>query len=253
MEPIRIIPCLDVAEGRVVKGVNFVNLRDMGDPVELAQYYEEEGADELVFLDISATHEGRKTQLTWVQEVAKELRIPFCVGGGVNSVESARQLLDVGVDKVAVNSAAIQNPELVRDLAEMIGSQSVVVAVDAKRSSALGWEVFAKGGREATGIKVLDWVAKMEAFGAGEILLTSMDGDGTKAGFDNQLYAEVRKVCNLPLIASGGAGQLSDFKSVISEGGVDAVLAASLFHSKQMQIIDLKKYLVKQGLVCRVE
>jgi len=249
--PIRVVPCLDISNGKVVKGVNFVDIREMGDPIELAAYYEEEGADELVFLDITATHEQRDTRFDWVEKVARELRIPFCVGGGVRSVEDARRLLDIGVDKVAVNSAALQRPELIAEISEMIGSQSLVVATDVKRNDNGAWDVYTHGGRKNTGRDALDWIAQAELLGAGELLITSMDGDGTLKGFDVELYAKVRAASKLPIIASGGAGTKQHFADVVSQGGADAVLAASLFHTKTLKIKELKSFLKDQNIACR--
>ena len=241
----RIIPCLDVKDGRVVKGVRFERLRDMGDPAELAARYDAEGADELVFLDISASAERRRTQAAWVNGVAKRLSIPFTVGGGVSSVEEVRALLRAGADKVAVNTAAVRRPELVRELAEVFGAQCVVGAVDLKRDADLGWRVFAQGGKEATDLAAQGWLPRLVALGAGELLLTSMDRDGTGDGFDLDL---LRFAANLgvPVIASGGAGTEAHFLDAL-EAGADAVLAATLFHEGALPIPKLKTFLAAHG------
>lgn len=251
----RIIPCLDVKNGRVVKGQSFVNLKDAGDPVELAAFYDKEGADELVFLDISASLEGRKTMIEMVKETAKTISIPFTVGGGINSVEDIKNLLRAGADKVSLNSAAIKNPQLISQAAKIFGSQCIILAIDAKRvpgkDKPLAWEVFSKGGTEATGKDVLAWAQEGVKLGAGEILLTSMDQDGQKDGFDIQLNAGVCNLVNVPVIASGGAGKSEDFLEVFSKTKVDAGLAASIFHFREIKIKELKIYLKDQGVEVR--
>lgn len=248
----RIIPCLDVKDGRVVKGVNFVNLVDAGDPVACAKAYDSAGADELVFLDITASSDGRDTVVDMVRQVAKEVFIPFTVGGGIRTVEDFRTLLNAGADKVAVNSAAVRRPELIREAAEKFGSQCVVCAIDAKRKDAGGWEVYLNGGRINTGIDAVSWAAQAERLGAGEILLTSMDCDGTKAGYDLELTKTVSQSVQIPVIASGGAGRMEHFLDAFTEGAADAVLAASLFHFKEIEIIDLKRYLKEHGISVRI-
>ncbi|MGC9395110.1 MAG: imidazole glycerol phosphate synthase subunit HisF [Anaerolineae bacterium] len=248
----RIIPCLDVKEGRVVKGVNFVNLRDAGDPVEQARVYDAQGADELVFLDISATHEGRQTMIQVVRQVAVEVFMPFTVGGGVRVIDDVRNLLLAGADKVSINSAAARKPEILTQGAERFGSQCIVLAVDAKcRADATGWEVYINGGRIPTGLDAVEWCARGVELGAGEILLTSMDGDGTLAGYDVALTRAVAEAVSVPVIASGGAGMPAHFAEVLTEGKADAALAASLFHDRVLDIRDLKAYLVEQGIVVR--
>ena len=249
----RIIPCLDVKNGRVVKGVNFVNLIDAGDPVECAAVYDKAGADELVFLDITASSDARDTVVDMVEAVAKRVFIPFTVGGGIRSVEDFRKILNAGADKVSVNSAAVKNPELIKEAAEKFGSQCVVVAIDAKRKAdGSGWEVYLNGGRVNTGIDALEWAKKAEELGAGEILLTSMDCDGTKAGYDIELTRLVTESVNIPVIASGGAGKMEHFYDVIENAGASAVLAASLFHYNEMSISDLKKYLKDRNIPVRI-
>lgn len=244
MHTIRVIPCLDVHKGRVVKGVNFVNLVDAGDPVECAVAYDKAGADEVVFLDITASSDGRDTVVDMVREVAKKLFIPFTVGGGIRTVDDFKVILREGADKVAVNSAAIKRPELIKEAAEKFGSQCVVVAIDAKRrESGDGWNIYLNGGRVDTGIDALEWAKKAEALGAGEILLTSMDCDGTKAGFDIELTRMIADAVNIPVIASGGAGTLDHFVEAVKEGHADAVLAASLFHFKELEIKEVKQYM----------
>jgi imidazole glycerol-phosphate synthase subunit HisF len=248
----RIIPCLDVKDGRVVKGVNFVNLRDAGDPVELASIYDREGADELVFLDISASVEGRATMIEVVRQTAGEITIPFTVGGGISSVDDMTRLLRAGADKIGINTAAIKNPQLVLDGARRFGSQCIVVAIDAKYNSEWGeWEVYTHGGRQATGIKALDWAKRVQDLGAGEILLTSMDADGTKDGFDIPLTRAVSQALSIPVIASGGAGSKSDFYDVFTEGCADAGLAATIFHYKEMTIAEIKQDLRIKGVEVR--
>ncbi len=248
----RIIPCLDVKDGRVVKGVNFVNLRDAGDPVELAAIYDKEGADELVFLDISASVEGRATMVEVVRQTAGEITIPFTVGGGISSVDDMKRLLRAGADKIGINTAAVRNPQLVSDGARKFGSQCVVVAIDAKFNPEWGeWEVFTHGGRNATGIKTLEWAKRMEELGAGEILLTSMDADGTKDGFDVKLTRAVSELLTIPVIASGGAGRADHFYDVFTEGKADAGLAATIFHYKELTIQGVKDDLKSKGVEIR--
>jgi cyclase len=248
----RIIPCLDVKDGRVVKGVNFVNLRDAGDPVELAAIYDQEGADELVFLDISASFEGRATMVEVVRKTAGEITIPFTVGGGIASVDDMKRLLRAGADKIGINTAAVTNPQLVSDGARRFGSQCIVVAVDAKYNEQWGeWEVFTHGGRKATGIKALAWTKRMEELGAGEILLTSMDADGTKDGFDLKLTKAVSETISIPVIASGGAGRIDHFYDVFTEGKADAGLAATIFHYKELTIHEVKDDLRAKGVEIR--
>lgn len=246
----RIIPCLDVAQGRVVKGTNFVNLRDAGDPVELAAYYDREGADELVFLDITASHEQRKTIIDVVKNTAKEVFIPLTVGGGIGSVEDIRGLLKAGADKISLNTAAVRNPALVEEAARIFGTQCIVVAVDAKRRGE-SWEVFTHGGRTATDLDVIEWVKLVEDLGAGEILLTSMDRDGTNDGYDLDLTCAVSNAVNIPVIASGGAGNLQHLLEGVTQGKADAVLAASIFHYKKHTIAEAKEYLKENGVVVR--
>ena len=253
MHTVRIIPCLDVNNGRVVKGVNFVNLIDAGDPVEIATAYDKAGADEVVFLDITASSDGRKTVVNMVRRVAKQLFIPFTVGGGIRSIDDFKEILREGADKVAVNSAVIKRPELISEAAEKFGSQCVVVAIDAKRQSDNNkWNIFLNGGRIDTGIDAVEWAKKAEMLGAGEILLTSMDCDGTKSGYDIELTRAVSEAVSIPVIASGGAGKLEHFKNVLLEGKADAVLAASLFHFKELEIKEVKEYLDKTGIPVRI-
>lgn len=247
----RIIPCLDVKDGRVVKGVNFVNLIDAGDPVETAKAYNKAGADELVFLDITASSDNRNTVVDMVKRVAREVFIPFTVGGGIRTVENFSEILNAGADKVSVNSAAIKNPALISDAAKKFGSQCVVVAIDAKKSGD-SWEVFLNGGRVNTGLDAIEWAKKAESLGAGEILLTSMDADGTKAGYDIELTRRISEAVNIPVIASGGAGALEHFKDAFTLGKADAVLAASLFHFNEIKISDLKMYLKENGINTRM-
>lgn len=248
----RIIPCLDVKEGRVVKGVNFIHLRDAGDPVELAALYDQEGADELVFLDISASVEGRATMIDVVKRTAGEITIPFTVGGGISQVEDMTRLLRAGADKVGVNTAAVLNPNLVSEGARRFGNQCIVIAIDAKFNSVWqDWEVYTHGGRKPTGIHVIEWAQKMENFGAGEILLTSMDADGTKDGFDITLTQAVSKAVQIPVIASGGAGKASHFYDVFTIGMADAGLAATIFHYKELTIHDVKQELKAKGVEIR--
>ena len=243
----RIIPCLDVKNGRVVKGVNFVNLIDAGDPVECAAVYDKAGADELVFLDITASSDARDTVVDMVEAVAKRVFIPFTVGGGIRSVEDFRKILNAGADKVSVNSAAVKRPELIREAAEKFGSQCVVCAIDAKRRANGGWDVYLNGGRVNTGIDALEWAKRAEDMGAGEILLTSMDCDGTKAGYDLELTRAVSENAGIPVIASGGAGTMEHFLDALTKGKADAVLAASLFHFREIEIRALKRYLREHG------
>ncbi|WP_457632152.1 imidazole glycerol phosphate synthase subunit HisF [Oceanithermus desulfurans] len=247
----RIVPCLDVHEGRVVKGVNFVNLVDAGDPVEAAVAYDESGADELVFLDITATHENRPLVLEMVRQVAERVFIPFTVGGGVRTLEDARALLLAGADKVSVNSAAVARPELIRELADHFGSQAVVLAIDAKRVGTGRWEVYVAGGRKPTGLDAVAWAREGERLGAGEILLTSMDADGTKAGYDLELTRAVAEAVRIPVIASGGAGTPEHFAEVFERAGADAALAASVFHFGEIPIPELKRYLAERGIPMR--
>lgn len=248
----RIIPCLDVKDGRVVKGTNFVSLRDAGDPVELAAFYDRELADELVFLDITASSDGRKTMLDVVERTAAEVFIPFTVGGGIRTVDDIRQLLKAGADKVSLNTAAVQNPELIVEGAKRFGRQCIVLAVDARCTADNCWEVYIHGGRTATGIDVIEWVKRGTMLGAGEILLTSMDCDGTKDGYDLALTKAVAAAVEVPVIASGGAGCLSHFSDALTEGNADAVLAASVFHYGQFSVREVKKYLREKGLEVRL-
>ena len=248
----RIIPCLDVKGGRVVKGTNFVGLRDAGDPVELAKKYDDERADELVFLDITASHEGRGTMVEVAKNCAAQVFIPFTVGGGIRTAEDMRVMLKAGADKISINSAAVKNPEIISDGAKKFGSQCVVLAVDAKRrENSAGWEIYVNGGRTPTGLDCLDWVKKAVALGAGEILLTSMDADGTKGGYDIELTRAVSESVNVPVIASGGAGEIEHFYKVLTEGKADAVLAASVFHYGKYTIRQVKEYLKNRGVEVR--
>lgn len=246
----RIIPCLDVKDGRVVKGVNFVSLRDAGDPAELAAFYDREGADDLVLLDITASVESRKTMLEVVKRTAAQVFIPFTVGGGISDVEDIRQILLAGADKVSVNTAAVKNPDLVRQGAKKFGSQCIVVAIDARRTGD-SWHVYTHGGRNDSGRDVCAWAKEVEALGAGEILLTSMDRDGTVAGYDLALTRAVVNSVRIPVIASGGAGKMEDFAAVFKEGLADAALAASVFHYGQIRIADVKAYLTQEGVAVR--
>lgn len=251
----RIIPCLDVDKGRVVKGVNFVDIRDAGDPVEVARRYNEQGADEITFLDITASSESRDTTYETVERMAAEVFIPLTVGGGVRAVEDIRKLLNAGADKVAINTAAIFNPELVREAAERFGSQCIVVAIDAKQVSAESdeprWEIFTHGGRKPTGLDAVEWARKMVAMGAGELLLTSMDRDGTKIGFDLDLTRAVSDAVTVPVIASGGVGELQHLADGVTKGGADAVLAASIFHFAEHTIPEAKAFMKAQGIEVR--
>ncbi len=249
----RIIPCLDVNNGRVVKGVNFVNLKDAGDPVEIAAAYDRAGADELVFLDITATSDARKTVVDMVRRVAETVFIPFTVGGGIRTVEDFRELLREGADKISVNSAAIMRPELIREAADKFGSQCVVVAIDARRrEDGSGWNIYKNGGRIDMGIDAVEWAVRACELGAGEILLTSMDCDGTKAGYDIELTRTIAERVPVPVIASGGAGTLEHFKEALTEGKADAALAASLFHYKELEIREVKEYLRKANVPVRM-
>ncbi|MCE5284373.1 MAG: imidazole glycerol phosphate synthase subunit HisF [Pelosinus sp.] len=248
----RIIPCLDVKGGRVVKGTNFVELRDAGDPVELAAVYDKKIADELVFLDITASNEQRETIVHVVESTAAQVFIPFTVGGGIRTVEDIRKMLKAGADKVSLNTAAVKNPELIREGAKRFGSQCIVLAVDARASQSGKWEVFINGGRTPTGIDVLEWVQRAVKLGAGEILLTSMDKDGTKDGYDIPLTRAVSEAVNVPVIASGGAGELEHFYDVLTEGKADAVLAASVFHYGQFTVRQVKEYLRSRGVEVRL-
>lgn len=248
----RIIPCLDVNAGRVVKGVNFVNLTDAGDPVEIAAAYDQAGADELVFLDITATSDARSTVVDMVRRVAETVFIPFTVGGGIRSVEDFRTLLREGADKISINSSAINDPELISRAADKFGRQCVVVAIDARRrADGSGWNIYKNGGRIDTGLDAVEWAIKADSLGAGEILLTSMDADGTKAGYDLALTGAIAENVSVPVIASGGAGTIAHFYEALTVGGADAALAASLFHYKELEISQLKKYLQEQGLPVR--
>ena len=248
----RIIPCLDIKDGRVVKGINFVDLKDAGDPVECAVAYEAAGADEIVFLDITATSDGRKTVADLVKAVASRVFIPITVGGGIRTSEDIRTLLRAGADKVSLNSAAVKRPELIAEGAKDFGSQCIVAAIDAKRKADGSWEVYTAGGRTATGLDVIEWAKETERLGAGEILLTSMDRDGTKSGYDLEFTYAVSSSVNIPVIASGGAGDYSHFYDAFAEGRADAVLSASLFHYNQISIPKLKKYLSDKGIPVRL-
>lgn len=252
----RIIPCLDCDQGRVVKGVKFENIRDAGDPVEIARRYSEAGADEITFLDITASHEGRETTVKTVEAIASQVFIPLTVGGGIRTLEDIRTMLNAGADKVSINTAAVHNPELVREAAEHFGSQCIVVAVDAKRVSApdepARWEIFTHGGRRATGLDAIEWARRMVEYGAGELLLTSMDRDGTKAGFDLPLVRAVSDAVDVPVIASGGVGNLQHLADGVLEGGADAVLAASIFHFGEYSIQQAKQYMMERGIPMRV-
>ncbi len=249
----RIIPCLDVKDGRVVKGINFLNLRDAGDPAEVAAAYDTQGADEVVFLDITASSDARNTQLEWVREVASKVFIPFTVGGGIRTVDDFKLLLREGADKISVNSAAIMNPALISQAADKFGSQCVVVAIDAKkRPDGSGWNIYKNGGRVDMGMDAIEWAMQVEKLGAGEILLTSMDCDGTKGGYDLELTSQVAQAVGIPVIASGGAGTMEHFYDALTEGGAQATLAASLFHYKELEIMELKKYLKGRGISVRV-
>jgi len=248
-----VIPCLDIKDGRVVKGINFVNLRDAGDPADVASAYDAAGADEVVFLDITASSDSRDTQLEWVRQVASRLFIPFTVGGGIRTVEDFRDILREGADKISVNSAAIMNPRLISDAADKFGSQCVVVAIDAKRRpDGSGWNIYKNGGRVDMGQDAVEWAAEAERRGAGEILLTSMDRDGTKAGYDLELTKAVAEAVKIPVIASGGAGKPEHFYEALADAGAEAVLAASLFHYKELEIRQVKAYLRERGISVRL-
>ena len=247
----RIIPCLDVKDGRVVKGVRFLNLRDAGNPAEAAKRYEEQKADELVFLDITASYEMRKTMLDVVKKTAECVFIPFTVGGGIKTIEEIRQLLKAGCDKVSINTQAVKNPEFIKKASKRFGSQCIVVAIDAKKK-ATGWEVYINGGRTPAGIDAVEWAKEVESYGAGEILLTSMDYDGTQAGYDIELTKRVSESVNIPVIASGGAGELGHIYEVLTKGKADAALCASIFHYKKYTVEQVKKYLKEKGVVVRL-
>lgn len=246
----RIIPCLDIKDGRTVKGVNFLGLRDAGDACELAQLYAEQGADELVFLDITASYERRKTLISMVKKVASTINIPFTVGGGISEVKDVDYLLKAGADKISINSSAIKNPSLIKELSGIYGSQCIVVAIDAKENNGR-WEVYLNGGRKSTGLDLFKWAKQAEKLGAGEILFTSMNNDGTKEGFANKALKKLSKLVNIPIIASGGAGNMQDFADSFIEGKADAALAASVFHFKEIGIAELKDFLDKQGIPVR--
>ena len=246
----RIIPCLDIDKGRVVKGVNFVNIRDAGDPVKNAKFYDKEGADELVFLDITASHEKRATTVKLVNRVAEEVFMPFTVGGGIRTIRDIREILLAGADKVSLNTAAVKSPQLVKESSKVFGSQCIVVAIDARRRGK-GWEVYINGGRNPTGLDAVKWAKKVEKLGAGEILLTSMDRDGTKDGFDILLTKAVSGAVKIPVIASGGAGKVEHFSGVFKKTNATAGLAASIFHFRQIRIKEIKKYLKKKGVRVR--
>ena len=252
----RVIPCLDVHAGRVVKGVQFVDLVDAGDPVELAGFYDREGADEVVFLDITASHEGRETMLAVARATAERVFIPLTIGGGARTIDDVRQLLRAGADKVSINTAAVERPELLTEGAEEFGAQCMVCAIDARRRDpadpGAGWEVFTHGGRRPTGLDAVEWAARAEALGAGEILLTSMDRDGTQDGYDLELLRAVNAVITVPLVASGGAGTLEHFSEAVAVGGADAVLAASLFHFGQLRVRDVKEHMAEAGIAVRL-
>ena len=248
----RIIPCLDVKDGRVVKGTNFVNLRDAGDPVEIAELYDGQKADEIVFLDITASHEKRPIILDVVAKTAEKVFMPLTVGGGINSLDDIRALLNAGADKVSINTSAVENPELVREASRKFGNQCIVVAVDAKKTDEGWWEVYTHGGRTPTGKNAIEWVSDVETLGAGEILLTSMDYDGTKNGYDLPLTDSVCRAVNIPVIASGGAGQLEDFYNVFAKTKADAALAASVFHYRELTVGDVKKHLSEKKVKVRL-
>lgn len=252
----RIIPCLDVENGRVVKGVQFVDIRDAGDPVEVAKRYDEQGADEITFLDITASHHGRDTTIETVRAIAEQVFIPLTVGGGIRTVEDIRNMLNAGADKTAINSAAIYNPEFVKEAAEKFGSQCIVIAIDAKKVSKEGepnkWEIFTHGGRKPTGIDVVEWAIKMTQYGAGEVLLTSMDQDGVKRGFDLELTRAVSEAVSVPVIASGGVGNLQHLADGITVGKADAVLAASIFHFAEYTVEQAKTFMQQQGIEMRI-
>lgn len=252
----RIIPCLDVRDGKVVKCINFLNPKEVGDPVALARYYNEQGADELSFLDITASYEERKIIIDIIKKVAKEVFIPLSVGGGINSIEIIRELLQAGAEKVSIGTAAVKNPELVKEASKLFGSQAIVISIDAKRkqpgSDSDGWDLYIKGGRENTNIDALEFAKKMQQYGAGEILLNSIDKDGTKSGFDLELNKTFSEELSIPIIASGGAGTLFDIKEVLTKGKADAALAASIFHYKEYTVQDVKDYLQKNSIEVRI-
>lgn len=248
----RIIPCLDVRDGKVVKGINFVGIKEVGDPVECAMEYNKQGADEIVFLDITATNEKRKTMDDVVERTAKNVFVPLTVGGGIRGVEDFRRLLLAGADKISVNSAAVKDPQIIEWAASKFGSQCVVIAVDAKQRPDMGYTVYLNGGREDTGIDLIDWIRKAESLGAGELLLTSMDADGTKAGFDKDMLNAVLREIKIPVIASGGCGRLEDFSDVFKNTNVDAALAASVFHYGQLTVGEVKKHLKDNGIAVRL-
>ncbi|MDD3520299.1 MAG: imidazole glycerol phosphate synthase subunit HisF [Actinomycetota bacterium] len=248
----RIIPCLDVNKGRVVKGVSFIDLRDAGDPVELAAYYDREGADEIVFLDITASHEKRKTVVELASKTAEKVFIPYTIGGGINKIEDMREILKKGADKISINTSAVENPDLIKEGSGIFGSQCIVVAIDAKKKDGDSWEVYIHGGRTPTGLDVLEWAKQVETLGAGEILLTSMDKDGRKDGYDIELTKTVTSNLNIPVIASGGAGKLEHLRDAILLGGADAVLVASIFHYGQYSIRQAKEYLKSEGIEVRL-
>ncbi|MCK5918512.1 MAG: imidazole glycerol phosphate synthase subunit HisF [Cocleimonas sp.] len=252
----RIIPCLDVDNGRVVKGINFINIRDAGDPVEVAERYNREGADEITFLDITATSDNRETMVHVVEDIASKVFIPLTVGGGIREVKDIRRMLNAGADKVAINSAAVFNPELIKEATDYFGSQCIVVSIDAKKVSLEGepnkWEIFTHGGRKETGIDAIEWAKKMEAYGAGELLVTSMDRDGTKVGFNIPLTKAIVDAVNIPVIASGGVGNLQHMADGVTKAGADAVLAASIFHFAEYTIGEAKEYMSDQGIEMRL-
>ncbi|PIU28285.1 MAG: imidazole glycerol phosphate synthase subunit HisF [Candidatus Hydromicrobium americanum] len=248
----RIIPCLDVDKGRVVKGINFVDIKDAGDPVELAAFYDKEGADEIVFLDITASHERRKTVVDLASKTAEKVFIPYTIGGGISRIEHIREILRKGADKISINTAAVRDPSLINRASKIFGSQCIVVAIDAKYKNKDFWEVYLNGGRTPTGINAVDWAKRVEELGAGEILLTSMDKDGTKDGYDIDLTGAVTSVVNIPVIASGGAGKLEHLRDVIKYTGADAVLVASIFHYRQYTIREAKEYLKSEGINVRI-
>jgi cyclase len=252
MLTVRVIPCLDVHGGRVVKGINFVNLRDAGDPVELAAAYDKAGADELIFLDITASHEARETIFDVASRTAEEVFIPYTVGGGIRSSDDIRRMLSTGSDKISMNSAAVKNPDVIRETSRRYGSQCIVVAIDARKVGPDKWEVYVNGGRVPTGIDAVEWARKVEELGAGEIMLTSMDKDGTKDGYDVPLTRAVVKATNIPIIASGGAGNVEHFAEVVVEAGADAVLAASLFHYGELSIREVKEYMASHRIPVRM-
>lgn len=248
----RIIPCLDVSKGRVVKGVSFINLRDAGDPVELAAYYDREGADEIIFLDITASHERRKTVVELASKTAEKVFIPYTIGGGIKRTDDIREILKKGADKISINTSAVENPNLIEEGARFFGSQCIVVAIDAKRVSNSNWEVYIHGGRTPTGLDAVQWAKQVEDLGAGEILLTSMDKDGTKDGYDIELTHAIASSINIPVIASGGAGKLEHLRDVIKLAGADAVLVASIFHYGEFTVRQAKEYLRKEGINIRM-